>query len=99
MTSRIRCSCGRVYDPQKHDHCPDCGIESTVESVVVAEKVKPPAPADLDSKNETTKIPVTDGLTSLKSWPVYAGAALLLFFVLFLMLRHHGPSSGEASTG
>lgn len=101
MTSRVRCSCGRVYDPVKNTTCPDCGAESAVESVVVAEKVKPPAPPDLSREKEATKIPATDALTSLKTlhWAVYAGASLLLVFILFLLLRHHGPSSGQASGG
>ncbi|HEX3818325.1 MAG TPA: hypothetical protein VHW03_08550, partial [Chthoniobacterales bacterium] len=38
MSKRIRCTCGRVYEPLKHPACPACGATN----VVVAEP--PPAP-------------------------------------------------------
>jgi hypothetical protein len=100
MTSRVRCSCGRVYDPVKHMTCPDCGAESAVESVVVAEKIKPPVPSDLNSEwaqnsgsepTQTTarregRAQPTNLLKTLP-WPVYAGAGAFVLAVLFFSLR------------
>jgi hypothetical protein len=102
MTSRVRCSCGRVYDPAKHTTCPDCGAESAVESVVVAEKIKPPVPPDLNresdrsgNKDATQTIQKTEGRLQLADmlktlrWPVYAGAAAFVVVILFFLLRPH----------
>jgi hypothetical protein len=91
MTSRVRCSCGRIYDPVKHNTCPDCGAESAVESVVVAEKVKPPAPPEpVVEKRTTVERPAVDFSQLVRSlpWPVYAGAAAFALIVLVLGLRH-----------
>jgi Right handed beta helix region len=100
MTSRVRCSCGRVYDPAKHTTCPDCGAESTVESVVVAEKIKPPVPPNLNRESaqsdaaggtQTTgtregRAQLVDLLKTLP-WPVYAGAAAFILVLLLFSLR------------
>ena len=40
-TKRIRCGCGRVYDPVKRPACPDCG---TVNPIVAAPPEPPPVP-------------------------------------------------------
>ena len=103
MTSRVRCSCGRIYDPVKHTHCPDCGAESAVESVVVAEKVKPPAPPEPEQDRQSSPRPTPAGrppwLETLP-WPVFAGAAVLIFGILFFALRHRAPpAGGMASSG
>lgn len=40
-TKRIRCSCGRIYDPVKHRACPDCGttkLASGSDSTVTREE-------------------------------------------------------------
>ena len=87
MTSRVRCSCGRVYDPVKHTTCPECGAESAVESVVVAEKVKPPVPPDLTRESTQSGVAgATEttggregqaqlvGFLKAVAWPIYAGA-------------------------
>jgi hypothetical protein len=106
MTSRIRCSCGRVYDPQKHTHCPECGAESAVESVVVSEKVKPSAVPEgkLESKAEErnkTLQPSLPGFAQLVKavpWPVFAGVALLFIIILAVSLRHRNPGPSQASS-
>jgi parallel beta helix pectate lyase-like protein len=107
MTSRIRCSCGRVYDPQKHTHCPECGAESAVESVVVSEKVKPPAAVDETTVTKTTgrESKAGDGqpgpsfaqLLKMVPWPVLAGGVVLVVFVLALLLRHHGGDGKQVA--
>ena len=102
MTSRVRCSCGRVYDPVKHTTCPECGAESAVESVVVAEKVKPPVPPDLNRESTQNGVAGATGTTGgregqaqrvgfLKgtAWPIYAGAAAFVLVILFFLLRPH----------
>lgn len=90
MTSRVRCSCGRVYDPQKHTTCPDCGAESAVESVVVAEKTKPPLPPKIESeakRDERKKERSFMQLLATLPWPIYASAAVVVLLVLFFVLR------------
>jgi len=104
MTSRVRCSCGRIYDPVKHNTCPDCGAESAVESVVVAEKVKPPAPPEVPAEKRITvqPRPIEFGrLLKSLPWPVYAAGAAFVLIVLMIVLRHRGPSAsqGTADTG
>jgi hypothetical protein len=108
MTSRVRCSCGRVYDPAKHTTCPECGVESAVESVVVAEKIKPPTPPDLnrDSDKSAGKEAAQTiekredalqlaGKSKTLPWPVFAGAAaVLLLGLLWLIARP--KTHGEA---
>jgi parallel beta helix pectate lyase-like protein len=102
MTSRVRCSCGRVYDPQKHTTCPDCGAESAVESVVVAEKIKPPVPPSIEPepKPQDEK---RDGsfaqLIKRLPWPVWGGVALLILVAVFFALRPRRPVPvvGESS--
>jgi hypothetical protein len=113
MTSRVRCSCGRVYDPAKHTTCPDCGAESAVESVVVAEKIKPPTPPEIESEPARGGIVAAGRETETKRggsqfaqllktlpWPVYAGAALLILFGLGFALRpRHAAQVAEATKG
>ena len=90
MTSRVRCSCGRVYDPQKHSQCPDCGAESAVESVVVAEKIKPPVPPDPGGEPPLERDRVPPMRRTLP-WPVFAGAGVLLIGIVFFALHHPVP--------
>jgi hypothetical protein len=111
MTSRVRCSCGRVYDPAKHTTCPECGAESAVESVVVAEKIKPPVPLDLNresdksgNKDAKEAIEKREGglqpaniLTTLP-WPVYAGAAAVLFLGLLWLTARPRPHDNAPQT-
>src|SRR3954466_9285381 len=87
MTSRVRCSCGRIYDPVKHAACPDCGAESAVESVVVAEKVKPPAPPETSAPGQTAPSAPWSPGSFLRSLPVpvLIGAGALIVLVLFLL--------------
>jgi hypothetical protein len=107
MTSRVRCSCGRVYDPAKHTTCPECGAESAVESVVVAEKIKPPVPSDLNRESEKSgnkdatqtieeregRVQLADMLRTLP-WPVYAGIAMVLFLSLLWLIARPKPHGG-----
>lgn len=109
MTSRVRCSCGRVYDPAKHTTCPECGAESAVESVVVAEKIKSPLSPDLDRgpvehgvEKESTS--VTEDLARLakspkvRPWQIYAGIAVVLFLSLLWLIARPKPHGSATQT-
>jgi hypothetical protein len=76
-TKRIRCGCGRVYDPVKRPSCPDCGAPH-----VVAE---PPEP--IREKREET--PPTKPL-SIPPRMIALGAALLLLLVVVIGLNRCG---------
>jgi hypothetical protein len=99
MTSRVRCSCGRVYDPAKHTTCPECGAESAVESVVIAEKIKPPPPPDLDRERGADG--TTDGAQLVKpfkpvQWKIYAGAGVALVLGLVWLVARAKPHDHSA---
>jgi hypothetical protein len=103
MTSRIRCSCGRVYDPQKHTQCPDCGAESPVESVVVSEKIKTSEPPKITPEPKPEEQGQSESIVDfLKTMPrpVYAATAVFLLLILFFSLRpRHGGKSTDTSGG
>ena len=104
MTSRVRCGCGRIYDPIKHPTCPDCGAESAVESVVVAEKIKPPSPPDVEKEStEENRQPPSGSIPDLFKTlplPIYAGAAVLLIVILIFILRpRHVTETADANKG
>ena len=99
MTSRVRCGCGRVYDPQKHSQCPDCGADSAVESVVVAEKMKPPAPPEPGRESSASERDKVPPVRRILTWPVLSGAAVLLVVIVFFALRHRSPNPPQLSTG
>lgn len=96
MTSRVRCSCGRVYDPAKHTTCPDCGAESAVESVVVAEKIREPSPPDLNREHTQHSSGAAGGTTQTfqgrtqpaKSNAIFIGTGVVLVLgLLWLAVR------------
>ena len=102
MTSRVRCGCGRIYDPIKHPTCPDCGAESAVESVVVAEKIKPPSPPELEQElKDADQRPQGGSIPDLLKTvplPIYAVATVFLIIILILALRsHRGSQTADAS--
>ncbi len=85
-TKRIRCSCGRVYDPVKRPACPDCG---TVNAVVAAATT--PAEPEPQVKK---RAPVDDPIPPLppprplpippRTIAIGAGAVVLLVLVIAL---------------
>ena len=83
-TKRIRCSCGRIYDPVKRPACPDCG---TINSVAAA---PPPLPDPEPVKKEPVVDPVVPAPRpspiplSPRTLAIGAGAALLLILVIAL---------------
>ena len=84
-TKRIRCSCGRVYDPVKRPACPDCG---TVNKVVTAPPDPPPLPNESDapaSKEARGPIP-----------PRYLAIGAAIFGVLALLIFLGRDKGGKA---
>ncbi|HJT82281.1 MAG TPA: right-handed parallel beta-helix repeat-containing protein [Chthoniobacterales bacterium] len=87
----------------KHTHCPDCGAESAVESVVVAEKVKapsvpPPLPTPPPQRSDgQAKPPDFQQLLRSIPWPVYAGAAAVVLLILIFALRSPRPSLNQTA--
>src|SRR5262249_48108858 len=88
--------------PQKHTTCPDCGAESAVESVVVAEKIKPAVPPSIEpelKRDDERKEGSFAQLLRALPWPVYGGIALTALVIMFFALRPRPPvpDDGESS--
>lgn len=100
MTSRVRCSCGRVYDPVKHSVCPDCGAESAVESVVVAEKIKPPVPPKIEqaAKGPDRAVAGTSIPALLNTRLIYIAGAVVVGLSVLWLSTHRKPR-GDTSAG
>jgi len=96
-TKRIRCSCGRVYDPVKRPACPDCGTVNPV--VATPESLLPNEP-------ETTRKSAADSMTSLPSpslsvakparYFVIGAAVLCVLALLIFFARKPGPEKSAA---
>ena len=73
----------------KHTTCPECGAESAVESVVVAEKIKPPLPPDLDREHAgdsaDSEGQVVKAGTAVP-WKIYAGIAVVVLLSGFWLI-------------
>ena len=86
---RIRCDCGRIYDPANHANCPDCGAPTPL--------IAQPAPEPADEQELTKKVPApspvpapTSGSSARK---IVIGLVLLLALgELFLLVR---PKTGR----
>ncbi len=78
-TKRIRCSCGRIYDPVKRPACPDCGAPH-----VVAEPAIDPKKEPNESLKETPgPVPAPISL-SPRFIAIAAGVILLLIIIVAL---------------
>jgi hypothetical protein len=96
---RIRCECGRVYEPAKHGKCPSCGTEARVATP------EPPQPAEeeqslvrqddaaVDPQTEDTKPIAISGRTI-----AIAGAALLAGVVAVVALVRRGEPVAHQQT-
>ncbi|HEY5035896.1 MAG TPA: right-handed parallel beta-helix repeat-containing protein [Chthoniobacterales bacterium] len=99
MSKRIRCSCGRVYDPGKHAACPVCGTIN----VVIAEPPPLPnepekpaveriaAPPPLPSPTKTSP-----GI-SLNPRHLAIGVAVILLVVIVVALSRCGGKGKAAA--
>jgi len=98
ISKPIRCTCGRIYDPVKHEACPDCGATR-----VAAAPLRPAADDRENRENlETQVIPEirkeqTPAPNPLRLPPrtIAVGAGVLLLLLILMMLgrpgRHAGP--------
>lgn len=81
-TKRIRCSCGRVYDPVKRPACPDCGAPHVVATPTLEPK------KESDERKERTVEPLPPKPTPLPFPPrwiaIGSGAVILLVMVILL---------------
>ena len=93
-TKRIRCTCGRVYDPVKHAKCPECGTENVVASVSVPPplpkpdpKKPPPLPAPSAPRPPISiQLPFPIDSRTL----LLIGGGVFAFILLLLMVRGCG---------
>ncbi len=91
-TKRIRCSCGRVYDPVKRPACPDCG---TINTVIAA----PPEPEPETKKEAPVVDPVPSPraprLLPISSRTIAIGGGALLLLLLVIALNRCGSPKPE----
>jgi nitrous oxidase accessory protein NosD len=99
MSKRIRCSCGRVYDPGKHAACPVCGATN----VVVAEP--PPLPPNESEKPAVERIAApalsssprkTSPGISLSPRHLAIGGAVVFLLLIVVALSRHGGKEKSA---
>jgi parallel beta helix pectate lyase-like protein len=82
-TKRIRCTCGRVYDPAKHPKCPDCGAETVVATVAEAASPSQPPPLPPGAAQPTSP-PLPFNARPF----IIIGAVLLGLILLVVFIRH-----------
>lgn len=97
-TKRIRCSCGRVYDPVKRAACPDCG---TVNVVAPAPPSLPLPETPKVSRRTAATITPAPSLTPSRA-PInprflVIGAAILVLFVIGIVLSRRGQEKKIAA--
>ncbi len=89
---RIRCTCGRVYDPTKHANCPDCGAVNIVTAPPVEKPAEPPPlPPDLEKPAAPISIPISLNPRTI-GIPI---AAIVVLALVAFAVRH----SGSKKTG
>ncbi|MEY2526130.1 MAG: hypothetical protein QOE73_901, partial [Verrucomicrobiota bacterium] len=97
-TKRIRCTCGRVYDPVKHKRCPDCGAET------IAANIAEPAPVALretkqssaPTNSEATPAPIRLPVPINARTMGMIGGGLFVLIVIVFLVRHSGSSEKSA---
>ena len=88
MTSkRIRCGCGRVYDPVKRPACPDCGATNVV---VAAPEPAPEKRPEPPRKPSGSTPPPAPSPVSINPRPIAIGAAVFVVLVLVIALSRCG---------
>lgn len=92
-TKRIRCSCGRIYDPVKRPVCPDCGAPH-----VVAQAEVDPGDETNESLRERPR-PVPATAISPRVIAIAAGTiALLILIVLLSRCGSKSPTPAPSPT-
>lgn len=70
---RIRCICGKIYDPSEHTHCPACGVEVRIESISViapdAAAGSQPATAAASASDDAARNEMSEPPQSVPSSP------------------------------
>ena len=96
---RIRCTCGRIYDPVKRKNvCPDCGAEAKVATIAETPPLPTPEKATPSIVEETPqKIPAPAPTPSLTPTPLsipinqrrlmMIGGGVFAIVLLLLMAR------------
>lgn len=104
---RIRCICGKIYDPSEHSHCPACGVEVRIESISViapdpGSGSKPaagasPSPDDVGkSEKGDSRPPAPAPLPRDLRWAWLAGGAFASAVVVFGAMHFLKPSPAPA---
>src|SRR4051812_43207958 len=93
MTARrIRCECGRVYEPAKHEKCPSCGATAH------AATVEPPRSEEEESlvrqddrvlSDDTKPLPINPRMLAI------AGAILLVVLIALALFLRRTPSASD----
>jgi parallel beta helix pectate lyase-like protein len=103
---RIRCTCGRIYDPVKHKKCPDCGAETVVATPAGPPPLPtPPKPKPSVAKSEEeprgTTTPLSFPIPINRQTMIVIGGALFALIVIVLAVGHSGGKkrSGKVEHG
>ena len=88
---RIRCECGRVYEPAKNPTCPSCGAQPLV-ATVESPKEKGGDQPLVRQKHEALDVAAEDAkplAINPRIVAIIAGAALALIVLVVLLTRDH----------
>ena len=93
MSKRIRCTCGRVYDPTQHTHCPDCGTAPVAPPPPLPKQTEPGA--DLPQAEPVVPHPAPIPIpVPLKPRAIAVTAvAVFALVVLVFVVRHSAKQS------
>src|SRR4051794_28260744 len=91
---RIRCECGRVYEPAKHEKCPGCGAESSVATLERPKQSEDDEAfvrrsADDDVQSEDAKPLAISG----RSISIAAAVVLVGIIAVVALVRRHEPAT------
>lgn len=93
-TKRIRCICGRVYDPIKRPACPDCGAPHVAAA---------PAPEPVSETPAISKAPATETPApfrpslSVSPRQIVLGTGVLVLLIIVLVLSRCGGKEKPAT--
>lgn len=107
---RIRCICGKIYDPSEHTHCPACGVEVRIESISViapdpgsgSRPVAGVGPGQDDagtSEKGGLRPPVPPPLPKDRRWAWVAGGAFASAVMVFGAMHFLKPPQAPAVAG
>ena len=83
---RIRCICGKIYDPSEHaTGCPVCGVQVTVQSISIVGPGQPQGEQSASSAQSGSGAPAPPPLPPARKsmlWVWIGGAAVFLFLLM-----------------